>query len=491
MSNRRNNILILGIVVVLIGIAAYLIFFRQPVSEATRLGLDLQGGVTATLEGSQESGEVNREEIEQAANIIRQRVDQLGVTEPEVQVSGTNQVIVSIPGITNPDETIEVIGGTAQLSFYQVLAFDEQPNIPEDEVDAVRKDIEENLKDDEAYQKGETRILFEESPPVQGQGPGVFVAGYVVSNEPALTGQELKQNGANVDFGQTGKREVTLEFTREGGDQMADLSRKMVNDGLASGEPSRLAIALDDDIQSAPTVQDQLGQQISISNDGLPEGLPEDEATQLETVLNTGALPVDMQVISNQTIGPTLGADSLNAGLLAALVGFGLVLVFLVVIYRVLGLLADLALVIYAFLLWGIIVAIPVTMTLPGLAGIVLSIGVAADANVVIFERIKEEVRRGKSPRSAVQAGFDKGFRAILDGNITTIIVALILYALSSAQVKGFALLLAIGVVLSMFTAVVVTRALLGLLSGRGVHLSPGMMGVSKQSIVEQQRKVR
>lgn len=484
MSNRRNNIFILGIVVVLIGIAAYLIFLRQPVSEATRLGLDLQGGVTATLEGSQESGEVSREEIEQAANIIRQRVDQLGVTEPEVQVSGTNQVIVSIPGITNPDETIEVIGGTAQLSFYQVLAFEEQPNVPEGEVEETRKDIEENLRDDEAYKKGETQILFEESPPPQG--PGVYVAGYVVSDKAALTGQELKQNGANVDFGQTGKREVTLEFTRKGGSQMADLSQKMVNDGLANGEPSRLAIALDDDIQSAPTVQDQLGRQISINNDGLPEGLPEDEATQLETVLNTGALPVDMEVISNQTIGPTLGADSLNAGLLAALVGFGLVLIFLVIIYRVLGLLADLALVIYAFLLWGIIVAIPVTMTLPGLAGIVLSIGVAADANVVIFERIKEEVRRGKSPRSAVQAGFDKGFRAILDGNITTIIVAFILYALSSAQVKGFALLLAIGVVLSMFTAIVVTRALLGLLSGRGVHLSPGMMGVSKQSIVEQ-----
>jgi preprotein translocase subunit SecD len=135
------------------------------------------------------------------------------------------------------------------------------------------------------------------------------------------------------------------------------------------------------------------------------------------------------------------------------------------------------------FLLWGLIVAIPITMTLPGIAGIVLSIGVAADANVVIFERIKEEVRRGKTPRTAVQAGYDKGFRAILDGNITTIITAFILFALSSGSVRGFAVLLTIGVALSMFTAVVVTRALLGLLSGRGVHLSPGMMGVSKSSI--------
>jgi protein-export membrane protein SecD len=169
---------------------------------------------------------------------------------------------------------------------------------------------------------------------------------------------------------------------------------------------------------------------------------------------------------------------------LAALVGFGLVLVFLLIIYRALGVIADLALLIYAFLLWGLIVAIPITMTLPGIAGIVLSIGVAADANVVIFERIKEEVRRGKTPRSAVQLGYQKGFKAILDGNLTTLITAFILFALSSGSVRGFAVLLVIGVILSMFTAIVVTRALLGVISGRGFHLSAGMMGVSKASIV-------
>ena len=158
-------------------------------------------------------------------------------------------------------------------------------------------------------------------------------------------------------------------------------------------------------------------------------------------------------------------------------------LVFLVGIYRALGLIADIALVIYAFLLWGLIVAIPITVTLPGIAGVVLSIGVAADANVVIFERIKEEVRRGKSPRTAVGIGYQKGFKAILDGNLTTLITAFILFALSSGSVRGFAVLLAVGVILSMFTAVAVTRALLGVISGRGVHLSAPMMGVSKKSI--------
>jgi protein-export membrane protein SecD len=203
----------------------------------------------------------------------------------------------------------------------------------------------------------------------------------------------------------------------------------------------------------------------------------------LETVLNTGALPVNMEIISQTNVGPTLGLSSLRSGLLASLVGFVLVLALLVIIYRALGVVAALALLVYAFLMWGIVVAVPVTMTLPGIAGIVLSIGVAADANVVIFERIKEEVRRGRTSRAAIQAGYDRGFRAILDGNITTLITAFILFALSTGSVRGFAVLLVIGVLLSVFTAVLVTRALLGLLSARGVQLSPAMMGVSKRGI--------
>lgn len=483
MGTRRNNLIILGLVVVLLGVAAYLIFIRQPVTESTQLGLDLQGGVSAQLQGSQTGGgRVTREEMEQAADLIRQRIDRLGVAEPDVRVQAENQIVVQIPGVTNPDEVIDIIGDTAQLGFYQVLASDGQTGVPQDEVESVKEEIGEDLRDDDAYQKGERKVLFEESP--SPQGGDTYVAGYVVHKNPDLTGDALQQNGANVDYDTAGKREVTLQLTREGGQQFGDLTQKIVNEALASGEPGLLAIALDEDVQSAPQVDEPIyGGQVSISNSGLPEGLPEDEANQLETVLNTGALPVNMEVISQTTVGPTLGTSSLKSGLLAALVGFGLVLILLVVIYRALGVVADLALLIYAFLLWGLIVAIPITMTLPGIAGIVLSIGVAADANVVIFERIKEEVRRGKTPRTAVQAGYEKGFRAIVDGNVTTIITAFILFALSSGSVRGFAVLLTIGVALSMFTAVVITRALLGLLSGRGVHLSPGMMGVSKSSI--------
>ncbi|CAA9457929.1 MAG: Protein translocase subunit SecD [uncultured Rubrobacteraceae bacterium] len=486
MGSTRNNLVILGLVVVLLGVAAYLIFIRQPVTESTQLGLDLQGGVSAQLEGSQTGGgTVSREEMEQASDLIRQRIDRLGVAEPDVRVQGQDQIVVQIPGVENPREIIDIIGRTAQLGFYQVLAFDQSPNTPEGQVQSVENEMEEDLRDDEAFEPGETKILFEESPAIQGSGTDV--SAYVVRNEPDLTGQELQQNGANVEFDAQNKRVVSLQLTAEGGNQMADLTQEMLNESAVSGEPALLAIALDQDIQSAPQVQDVLSDQISISNDGLPEGLPEDEARQLETVLNTGALPVNMEIVSRTTVGPTLGLSSLRSGLIAALVGFALVLALLVTIYRALGVVAALALLIYGFLMWGIVVAVPVTMTLPGIAGIVLSIGVAADANVVIFERIKEEIRRGRTPRAAIQAGYDRGFRAILDGNVTTLITAFILFALSSGSVRGFAVLLVIGVILSMFTAVVVTRALLGLLSGRGVQLSPGMMGVSRDNVTPKQ----
>ena len=487
MGSTRNNIIILGLVVVLIGVAAYLIFIRQPVTQATQLGLDLQGGVSAQLQGTQTGGgDVSRREMETASDLIRQRIDRLGVAEPDVRVQGTDQIVVQIPGVENPDEVIEIIGQTAQLGFYQVLASDQSPNTPEDEKASVRNEMEEDLRDDQAFEDGETKVLFEESPPISGGGTDVF--GYVVRQEPDITGEQLRQNGASVEYApDTGERIVSLQLTAEGGDQMQELTQEMLNDAVTSGEPALLGIALDQDMQSAPQVNEPLGDQIQISNSGLPGGLPQAEAEGLETVLNTGALPINMTIQSQTEVGPSLGVASLRSGLIAALVGFALVLVLLVVIYRALGAVAALALLIYGFLMWGIVVAVPVTMTLPGIAGLVLSIGVAADANIVIFERIKEEVRRGKTPRVAIQAGYDRGFRAILDGNVTTLITAFILFALATGSVRGFAVLLVIGVILSMFTAVVVTRALLGLLSGRGVQLSPGLMGVPKRTIPSRQ----
>jgi preprotein translocase subunit SecD len=483
MGSRRNNLIILGLVVVLLGVAAYLIFIRQPVAQATKLGLDLEGGVSVLLEGYQTDGsQVTREEMEQAVEVIRQRVDSLGVTEPEIQIQGQDQVAVNIPGITDADRAVEVIGRTAQLGFYEVLAFAEEISVPQDEIAQTKNELADDLRGDDVYREGKTKILFEESPSPAGEG--TYVAGYIVNDQPDMTGENLEN--ANLNRDPQGRLEVTMSFNREGAGQFADLSGRIAENALASGQPGtgRLAIVLDKDVVSAPTVEESIvGGDVSISNDTSPTGLPEEEARELEIVLQTGALPVNMRVLSVTTIGPTLGTESLRSGLIASLVGLGLVLLFLLAVYRVLGVVADLALLVFAFLLWGLIVAIPVTLTLPGIAGIVLSIGVAADANIVIFERIKEEIRRGKTPRTAVQTGYQKGFRAILDGNVTTLITAFILFALSSGSVRGFAVLLIIGVVLSMFTAIVVTRALLGVVSSRGFHLSAGMMGVSKSEI--------
>jgi preprotein translocase subunit SecD len=470
-------------VVVLIGIAAYLIFIRQPVAQATQLGLDLEGGVSVQMEGYQTDGsQVTHDEMEQAVGVIQQRVNSLGVTEPEIQIQGQNQVIVNIPGITDADRAVKVIGRTAQLGFYEVLATDGQLAVPQDEVDKVKEEIGQSLREDDAFKEGQTKILFEVSPSPSGNGN--FVAGYVVNEQPDMTGDAVQS--ANLNRDQAGRLEVTMDLTREGAGKFADLTANIAENSLAAGQPGtgQLAIVLDKDVISAPTVEESItGGNVVIQNTSSPQGLPEEEARELEIVLQTGALPVNMRVLSVTTIGPTLGTESLKSGLLASLVGFGLVLLFLMAVYRVLGVVADLALLIYAFLLWGLIVAIPVTVTLPGIAGIVLSIGVAADANIVIFERIKEEIRRGKSARTAVKAGYEKGFRAILDGNVTTLITAVILFALSSGSVRGFAVLLSIGVVLSMFTAIVVTRALLGIVSSRGFHLSPAMMGVSKNDL--------
>ena len=488
MGSQRNNFIVLGLVAVLLAAAVYLIFIRQPVSQATQLGLDLKGGISVQLKGSHDNGKpVTRQEMQTAVQVIQQRVNALGVSEPEIQQQGTDEVIVNIPGLTNRQQAVNTIGKTAQLGFYEVLASEPQLGgqpvvVPKDQVQKAEKQIKQTLKKDPAYKKGKTKILFEESPST-GNGNGVSVTGYVFHSQPELTGAVLK--GATLNRDNQGRLEVDMTLTNAGTPKFGDFSQKIINNAISQGNPGngRLAIVLDQNVQSAPTVDTPLNNGTVAIQNQAAGGLPEAEAQQLQVVLSTGALPVNMSVQTVQQIGPTLGADSLNSGLLAALLGFGLVLVFLLVVYRALGVVADIALIIYAFLLWGIIVAIPITMTLPGIAGIVLSIGVAADANIVIFERIKEEVRRGKTPRSSIQLGYQKGFRAILDGNLTTLITAFILFALSSGSVRGFAVLLSVGVALSMFTAIVVTRALLGVLSGQGFHLSSGMMGVPKKEV--------
>src|SRR5215212_8742207 len=232
MGSRRNNLIILGLVVVLLGVAAYLIFIRQPVAQATKLGLDLEGGVSVLLEGYQTDGsQVTSEEMEQAVEVIRQRVDSLGVTEPEIQIQGQNQVAVNIPGITDADRAVEVIGRTAQLGFYEVLAFEEEISVSQDEIEETKKELEEDLRGDDA---------FEESPSPAGEG--TYVAGYIVNDQPDMTGENLEN--ANLNRDPQGRLEVTMSFNREGAGQFADLSGGIAENALVSGQPGtgRLAI---------------------------------------------------------------------------------------------------------------------------------------------------------------------------------------------------------------------------------------------------------
>ncbi len=344
MGSRRNNLIILGLVVVLLGAAVYLIFIRQPWTQSTQLGLDLEGGVSVQLEGYQTDGSrVTRQEMEQAVEVIRQRVDSLGVTEPEIQIQGQDQVVVNIPGVTDSDRAVEVIGRTAQLGFYDVLAMAGGEVVPEDEAEETKEELREDLEEEDAYEKGEAQILFEETP--NPEGDGTIVAGYVVDEQPDMTGEAL--DSANLNRDQAGRLEVTMQLTREGAGQFADLSGRIAENALASGQPGtgQLAIVLDKDVVSAPTVEEAItGGNVVIQNTSSPTGLPEEEARELEIVLQTGALPVNMEVLSVTTIGPTLGTESLRSGLTAALVGFGLVLLFLMAIYRELGLVAHIAL---------------------------------------------------------------------------------------------------------------------------------------------------
>src|ERR687894_72360 len=232
MGSRRNNLIVLGLVAVLIGVAVYLIFIRQPVAQSTQLGLDLKGGVSVQLEGYQTTGsKVTREEMEQAVGVIQQRVNSLGVTEPEIQIQGQDQVVVNIPGITDSDRAVEVIGRTAQLGFYEVLAAEGGAVVPEDEVEETRNELREDLREDDAYEEGQTKIVFEESPPPQGDG--TIVAGYVVNEQPDLTG-DAPQN-ANLERDPQGRLMVSMELTGEGGRGFGDLSQRIADNALASG----------------------------------------------------------------------------------------------------------------------------------------------------------------------------------------------------------------------------------------------------------------
>jgi len=481
---QKRNWVILLMMAVLVGVSVYWII---PPGAKTRLGLDLQGGLQVVFTAKTADGKApTSAQLDQTIGILDRRVNGLGVTESQIQKQGSDQISVALPGIKNAEQALATIGKTAQLQFFRDDAAS-RPVGPVTSKDAALKALKQQgvsqQQIDDLSANGSTTGYKTDYALIQSPADtanNVPEQWYVYTLPPAMTGEAV--SSARAGFAnQTGKPNVLIDFTSKGSQQFQDITRELYNTGLLKQTPQTFAIVLDNVMYSDPMIdytQADLRNGISGGAEISGGSMTTAEAKNLALVLNTGALPVKLETAYQQEVSATLGKDSLNQGLIAGVIGLAIVLLYMLLYYRFLGLVADLALIVYAILLWGLFNLIPVTLTLPGIAGMILTIGVAADANVVIFERIKEEVRRGKTVRSAVNSGYARGFRTILDANVLTVLTALVLFLFATAGPKGFAFTLIIGVVVSMLTAVLFTRAMLGVLAGFAFFNKPSFMGV-------------
>jgi preprotein translocase subunit SecD len=390
------------------------------------IGLDLRGGMRVVLEvdlSDIRDSKEKRYAVNAALEIIRNRVDEFGVSEPSIHPQGTNRIVVQLPGIKDPDRAIDLIGRTALLEFKLVEEVKDYSDIPPDcELKVLRRrdGIEERL---------------------------------VIKKKAELTGKYLV--GADVTFDELNNPMVSLEFNREGTDIFSEVT------GSHIGE--RLAIVLDGVVRSAPNISTRIPNGRAV----IEGDFTLDEARDLAIVLRAGALPAPIRIVENRTVGPTLGQDSINKGVFAAVLGSVLVVVFMVVYYKVSGVIATVAFLLNFIIILAALAILGATLTLPGIAGIILTIGMSVDANVIIFERIKEELRAGKTVRMAIEMGYKNAFRTILDANLTTLLTAIVLYYCGTGPIKGFAVTLSIGIGASMFTALFVSRVLFDFLTLR------------------------
>lgn len=356
-----------------------------------KLGLDLQGGVSVTLQADPEKGQtVTSDDMNNLCDIMSNRVDEFGVAEPLIQIEGNDRIIVELAGLNDIEEAVTMLGTTAKLQFID-------PN------------------------------------------------GNVILDGSDLADSYVTQNGQSSSY------EVALKFTDKGKKAFADATGKFIG--------QQIAIVLDDEVLCSPQVEAVItdGNAV-INNIG-----DYDKCAEIASLLRGGALPVDVTIIEERVVGPELGADSLSKSYIAIIYGVLAVFLFMIIYYRLPGLLTCVSLFLYAAILFWLQCAINVTWTLPGIAAFLLSLGMAVDANVIIFERIKDELRKGRSLSAAVSSGFQRAFKAILDSNVTTLIATTVLYFFGVSSIKGFAITLTIGVLASMFTAVVFTRYLLKL----------------------------
>ncbi len=486
-NHKQRNILILLVVAALL-VASVLYIY--PPGKKTHLGLDLQGGLEIIYKASlRAGGTVTPQQMTQTVGIIDRRVNSLGVTEAQVQQQGSDQISVALPGIKDVDTALSVIGKTAQLQFfvdYKQRVSGPYPSVAQAVSKAetapqfaLPKGAKAEL-DKLAKGQASTRYFVVEA--AKGVFGNTTPQYFVYTLPPAMTGSAIKKS--TQSFRSSNVPNVLINFTSAGGKRFGTITRDLATEGTITGQNQTFAIVLDNQMESDPYVdyKENPGG-IQGGNAEIDGSFTVQEAKDLALVINTGALPVNLTQIESQEVSATLGKDSLHEALIAGIAGLGLILLYMIFYYRFLGLVADVALIIYGVLLWGLFNAIPVTLTLPGIAGMILTIGVAADANVVIFERIKEEVRRGRTVRSAVNSGYARGFRTILDANVLTLLTAAVLFEFATAQPKGFAFTLILGVLVSMFTAVLATRALLGLLADFTFFNRPAFMGVKADDI--------
>lgn len=578
MGTRRGHLLVLLLVLGLVAISGIVI-----ASKETKLGLDLQGGLELIYQG-QPTGtatEVSGEDIDDSISIIEQRINKLGVSEPEVARLGVDQITVSLPGVTDANRAAEQVGTTAQLYYY-----DWEPNLigPEKAIggtpgrEGPEKLVEESEKRWEQagrnVNKNEVKRLIlqgayptaydavklaSEQEPVENcqdcsvakpryylfdkTNPGEAIAGpelakkdlyvsptgekrskdgivlevppgtvvvselpideagkvvedgepgwYALEDKPALSGNDLVDPEQTYD--EFNEPVVSFKFTDSGREAFQEVTRQIAQRGKArtigSVSPEEaeqlsghFAVVLDNEVKTRPIINFEENPDGIDGRSGAQIGggfTSVDEAQELATTLQIGALPINLKLISQTQVSATLGSEALDQGVKAGVVGLALVIIFLLLYYRFLGLVASIALGAYAVIFFALIDLIPITLTLPGIAGLVLTIGVAADSNIVIFERIKEEVRAGRSMSSAIAAGYKRGISTIIDANVVTLLTAFILFVLATAGVKGFAFTLGVGTIVSLLTAVVFTQALLGSMSRSRMLRSPSVLGAA------------
>lgn len=371
------------------------------------------GIITITLSDAERTSTDERT-MQQSLEIIRRRIDEVGTREPTIQRQGSDRILIQVPGVGSAAELKAIIGTTAQLTFNPVVSRGTEENANPGIGNKIVPSIDE---------------------------PGAF---YTIEAAPVVTGEELVD--AQPAFDQNGAPAVNFRFNTSGARKFGDYTAENI------GAP--FAIVLDDEVISAPTIQSHIpgGSGIITGNFNV------EESTNLAVLLRAGALPAGLDFLEERTIGPELGQDSIDAGKVATIVAFVGVLFFMFVSYGLFGIFANIALIVNVGLLFGLLSLIGATLTLPGIAGIVLTVGMAVDANVLIFERIREELKTAKGPARAISLGYEKALSAIMDANITTLITATILFAMGSGPVRGFAITLGLGIITSVFTAIFVTR---------------------------------